>query len=177
MKTDQLKRAKGYIRDINRFNYCTYSNFELACNCAYEAMVSAKVAIKLDTPTMFDFDGKIVSDPDLAYGLPTKYMLTKTSCCMFVDEIGKNTNQKNECQVGGQQVVLPIGCNTCSINGAATNIHVTVLCFTAATVEPVMASVILKSKKEVKDLPLSTTFGITLEKSLIPGADENDFFK
>ena len=174
---DEVKRAKGYIRDINRFNYCTYSNFELAYNCAYEAMVVAKVATKLDKPTLFDADGKIVTDPDLACGLPTQFMMTKPTYCLFVDETGKNTNQKNDGQIGGQQVVLPtVGGDICSVNGAATDIHVTVLCFTAATGEPVMAAVIFKSKKKVEDLPLSTTYGIMLERSLIPGANANEIF-
>lgn len=55
-------------------------------------MVTANVAIKLEEPVLLDIDGNEVASDDLAFGLPTKYKVTKPQYCLFVDETGKNTN-------------------------------------------------------------------------------------
>jgi hypothetical protein len=54
-----------------------------------------------------------------------------------------------------------------------TDIHFTVICFTAGTCEPVMCAVILKSEKDASHIPDSWKFGIDLPKTVNNG--ESDF--
>jgi hypothetical protein len=91
-----LKRTKGRVRDVNRHNWCTYENFEIMYENVYDAMVEAKVAVKVDHPILYDAYGNEVLDPDCADGLSTKYKLVKPENVLFVDETGKNTNQKSD---------------------------------------------------------------------------------
>jgi hypothetical protein len=51
----------------------------------------------------------------------------------FVDETGCNTNQKDDGHVGGRRYVLPRCCFEAAKIGAMTDIHFTVLCFTAGS--------------------------------------------
>jgi hypothetical protein len=110
-------------------------------------MVEAGVAIKLEGEIMLDIDGNHVFDKEKMYGRPTMYVLTKPENVLFVNETGCNTNQKEDGHVGGCHFILP----TCAFGGgwvgAAIDIHFTVLCFTAATGEPVMCAIILKSTR------------------------------
>jgi hypothetical protein len=48
----------------------------------------------------------------------------------------------------------------------STDIHYIILCFTSATREPVLCAVILKTTKEIQDIPLSWKMGIDIRKDI-----------
>jgi hypothetical protein len=141
-----LKRCKGRVRDVNRHNWCTYDNFSLMYDNVYDAMVEAKVAVKLDQPVVFDKYGNEVSDdtPNQTkfVGLPTNFKLLRPENAIFVDKTGKNTNQKSDGQIGGQCYIVSVNGDSIGSLGSTTDMHFTVLCITAATGEPVMCAVI-----------------------------------
>ena len=58
-----------------------------------------------------------------------------------MDEVGKNTNMKNDGKVGGEQLLKEKG-QRANITAATSDAHFTVLGFTAATGEPVMWAII-----------------------------------
>jgi hypothetical protein len=77
---------------------------------------------------------------------------------------------KQDGHVGGQLYVLP--CNTTSeygVVGATTDMHFSVLCFTSGTGHPVLCAVILKSNKEISEIPLTWKLGIDIRKEVKEG--------
>jgi hypothetical protein len=140
-------------------------------------MVEAKAAVKSDYKIQYNSDGEKVSDLDSSTcGLPTTYKLLRSETVLFVDETGKNTSQKADGQIGGQRYIVAVDGDAVGSLGYTTDIHFTVLCFTAATGQPVMCAVILKSEKEVKDIPLSWRHGIDITKNLKYGENEIELF-
>jgi hypothetical protein len=170
---DKLKRGKCRIKDVNRHTWCTYENFANMYEGVYDAMVSAGVAEKLDHEVMLDFDGNEVDDESQMFGRPTKYRLLHPENCLFVDETGCNTNQKEDGNIGGRLFVLPVDSAEAGVTGVCTDLHFTVLCFTSGTGEPVLCAVILKSEKDIKDIPISWKLGIDIRRDIISG--ETDY--
>jgi hypothetical protein len=85
-------------------------------------------------------------------------MITKPENLLFIKETGCNTNMKDDGFAGGQLFVLPIDMGAQSgRNCATTDKHFTVLCFTSATGGPVLCAVILKSSKDIDDIPISSS--------------------
>jgi hypothetical protein len=99
-----------------------------------------------------------------------KVQIESSQILTFVDETGYNTNQKDNGYAGGRMFVLP-----CDLgqqgghNGAITDLHFTVLCFTSALRDPVLCSIILKSNKEISDIPLNWKTGIDICKNVVTG--------
>ena len=171
---DKIVSKRGRVKDIKRHTWCVYDTFEAMYKHVYDCMVESKVAVKVDIPLMYDVNGNEVSDKDLAYGIPTEFKITHPRNIIFVDETGKNTNMKEDKRVGGKRYIVPansIG-NSCGYLGSTTDIHFTVLCFTSALGEPVMCAIILKSEKNVSDLPLTWKFGLDITKEKLTGESE-----
>jgi hypothetical protein len=161
---DVLKRGRVKIQDHQRKSWFTFVNFFKMYDNVYEAMVSCRVAKKLDHETMFDIDGNVIDNVDPMFGFPTKYQLLKPERCLFVDETGCNTNQTEDGYVGGELFVFPKDMTCCSKSGATTDIHFTVLPFIAGIGEAVLCAVIMKSDLHVKDIPLSWKNGIDVTR-------------
>jgi hypothetical protein len=141
---DKLKRGRAKVKDFNCQTWFTIAHFEAMYDSVYEYMVEAGVAQRLSEWLWFDRDSNKTHRKELAFGVESQYELIRPECCPFVDETGSNTNQKDDDNVGGQMFVVPVdGCNV-GIKGAVTDMHFTVLCFTAATGEPVLCAVIFK---------------------------------
>jgi hypothetical protein len=94
-----------------------------------------------------------------------------------VDETGCNTNCKNDGQIGGQRVVVGINQVEGGQSSATTDLHFTVLAFTAGTGEAIMCAVILKSEKESGELPANWKFGLDATKKVQIGNDELDTYE
>jgi hypothetical protein len=142
----------------------------------YEAFVQAGIAEKLEEDIMYDAEGQITTDVSKLYGRPTKYKMQHPEYLLFVDETGCNTNQKTDGNNGGELFVLPChGVGESGRVGATTDIHFTVLCFTSAVGDPVMAAVILKSSKNIADIPISWKLGIDVTK-VIDGTTTYELF-
>lgn len=132
----------------------------------------AGVAKKLDKEVMLDIYGKITLDSDKMVGRKTKYILTLPEQVLFVDETGCNTNQTEDHLVGGRLYVLPRHENDGGKIGSTTDIHFTLLCFSAATGDPLMCAIILKSEQDIKDIPIHWKFGIDIRKNVVTGKNE-----
>lgn len=130
----------------------------------YDMMVKAGVAIKLDEKVMLDIDGKVVYSKEEMYGRPPQFQVTKPEQILFVDETGSNTNQKDDGLEGGQRIVTGAKQTEGACIGSTTDIHFTVLCFTAGTGEPVMCGIILKSDRDISEIPLRWSLGVDITK-------------
>ena len=92
-------------QDHKRQVWVTYDNFVNMYDCVYERMVECGVAIKTNDDTMYTRDGKETTKD--VFGLPTRYKLTKPEFVLMVDEVGCNTNQKEDGAIGGERFVIP----------------------------------------------------------------------
>jgi hypothetical protein len=175
---DELKRGKCIPKDINRHTWCTLETFTDMYAKVYEAFVKAGIAEKLEEDIMYDKEGNITTDVSQIYGRPTKYKMNHPEYILFVDETGCNTNQKTDGNNGGELFVLPChGVGESGRVGATTDIPFTVLCFTSATGEPVMAAVILKSTKNITDIPISWKMGIDVTSDIYDGSTSYELFE
>lgn len=138
----------------------------------YEQMVTASVAIKLDAPMFMDKEGNKVSNSKEAFGRATQYKITHPELIVMVDECGCNTNQTSDGNVGGQQFILPVNMtNGAGLQGSVVDMHFTVVPFTSGTGEAIMCAVILKSERDISEIPLTWISGIDV---LHPNFDEGD---
>jgi hypothetical protein len=55
---------------------------------------------------MVTLEGTITDDPTQSFGRKTKHLLTRPELLFFVDEVGSNTSQKKDGNVGGQTFVV-----------------------------------------------------------------------
>jgi hypothetical protein len=161
---DILRKGKARTKDMNRQEWVTYENFKNMYEAVYETMVMAGVAKKLPEAVWFDRDGKIVFNEEEAFGEKSQYVLEHPEYCVYVDETGSNTNQKQDGHVGGRRFVLPVGESEVGRVGAINDLHFTTLVFTAATGQPIMVAVILKSEKSADEVPISWKLGIDWTK-------------
>jgi hypothetical protein len=169
---DELKSKKCKIKDIKRHTWCTYEHFSNMYDGAYEGMVEAGVAVKLEEEVMYDKFGEITTDKSKRYGRPTKYKLTHPEEILFVDETGCNTNMREDGHVGGETFALPAKDDDCGRSGATTDIHFSVLCFTNGVGDPVLCAIILKSAKDIDDVPVTWKV-----MQYTPAETREDFFK
>jgi hypothetical protein len=174
---DHLRRGKCLVQDSKRRTWCTYEKFATMYEEVYNSMVDCGVAEKLDDEVMYDKEGRRVFDPALMYGRPTKYRMLKPERCLFVDEVGCNTNQKDDGHVGGEKFVLARDQTESGCIGTNTDIHFTVLAFTAGTGEAVMCALILKSEKDITQVPLTWKMGIDITKNINTGETRAELFE
>jgi hypothetical protein len=160
-------RGKGRVKDIKPHKRCMYENFVDMYDGVYKAMVLAKVAVELEEERMYDINGEEVNLHEQCFGRPTRYKVTRQEQIVFVDETGCNTSQKDDGNVGGQRFILPKECTgKTGLTGSVTDIHFTLLCFTSGKGEPIMCAVILKSEKQVNEIPCSWRFRIDITKNI-----------
>ncbi len=173
-----LLRKAGRIKDTQRHTWCVFERFENMYNNIYEAMVRSKVARKLDHLQYYNEDGDVVRNENEAYGLPTRYEITHPHYILSVDETGKNTNMRSDGKVGGKRFIVPKNAVTnTGCLGSSTDLHFTVLCFTAATGEAVMCAIILKSEQDISKIHFSWRFGIDIRKNVRTGKNEAETFE
>ena len=72
----------------------------------YDAMAVTGIPIKLDDEVMVDINGNITTNQDEQFGRKTRYLLTRPEMLLFVDEVGDNTSQKNDGNIGGQKFMV-----------------------------------------------------------------------
>ena len=72
----------------------------------YTAMVESGVAIMLDEEVQVNRQGQVTTNKDEAYGRKMSYLLTHPEIVLFVDEVGDNTSQKNDGNIGGQSFIV-----------------------------------------------------------------------
>ena len=107
LKRNPLLSTKAGNRfDVNREDWCTSANFEKMYDDVYAKMVDARVAIELPDDVWLDAEGKVVEKQEDAIGRKTKYIMTRPNYCVFVDEVGDNTSQKDDGNIGGTKYVV-----------------------------------------------------------------------
>lgn len=164
---DKLTRKRVQIRDRKRRTWCTVQHFTNMYNTVYDAMVQCGVAEMTENELMYDKYGKVTDDVAMMCGRPTKYRLLKPERCLFVDETGCNTNQKDDGYNGGEMFVVSVDQQETGRNGSVTDIHFTVLPFISGTGEAVLCAIVLKSEKDIKDIPIKWKYGIDITKDVI----------
>jgi len=141
-----ITTKKGVKFDSKRADWCTYKNFEVMYQEVYEQMVECGVATKLDDEVWFNKAGDIVDDETDAFGLKSRYFLLHPSKVIFVDEVGNNTSQSNDGNVGGEKFICSAGGRP-QQRANMKDAHFTVLGFTSATGQPLMCSIIFACKE------------------------------
>lgn len=141
-----IKAKKGVKFDSKRADWCTYQNFQLMYYEVYEAMVSAGIASKLDAPVWFDKSGNIVEHEENGFGLQSKYYVLKPDKLLFVDEVGNNTSQAKDGNIGGEKFLCGSGGRP-QQRSNTKDAHFTVLGFTAASGEAIMCAIIFAAKE------------------------------
>jgi len=79
-------------------------------NNVYESMVDAGVAVKLDAAAWFNKDGNEAPTEENSVGRQSSYKLTHPDLVLFMDEVGDNTSQNNDGNVGGQKLLVDPKC-------------------------------------------------------------------
>ena len=89
-----------------------------------------------------DAQGVIMEDKMVAVRQKTWYILTRPKMVFFVDEVGDNTSQKDDGNVGGQKFVVEN--NACAlICSSYADSNFTILGFTNACRDAVCCAIIL----------------------------------
>jgi hypothetical protein len=92
--------------DSKRDDWCTLENFEKMYAGIYAAIFRSQVAIQLPEKVMVTLDGRITESSEEKYGRETNFLLTRPEFVFFVNEVGCNTSQKSDGNVGGQKFVV-----------------------------------------------------------------------
>jgi hypothetical protein len=94
--------------DSKRDDWCTFDNFELMYAGEYSAMVKSGVAIELPEKVMVNSNGSITEEKKESVGRETRYILTRPEYAFFVNEVGCNTSQKSDGNIGGKKLSFTV---------------------------------------------------------------------
>jgi hypothetical protein len=95
---------------------------------------------------------------------------------VFVDETGSNTCQVTDGHADEQLFILPKDGSSGGALGSAIDVHFTVLQFVSGTGDAIMWSIILKSEKLVKEIPMRWRNDIEISKDLLNEESDQDLF-
>ena len=109
-------------------------------------MVDAGAAIKLDATAWFNKDGNKAPTEENCAGQQSSYKLTCPDLVLFMDEVGDNTSQKNNRNVGGQKLLMDPK-HQALMQSVFPDCHFTVLRFTATSGKPICCAIILACKE------------------------------
>ena len=110
-------------------------------NLVYDRMKEARILEDLDEPVWINREGDIVMSAEEALGMKVIHRVKHPEYMLFVDEVGNNTNMKDDGKVGGERLLKEKG-QRAKITAATSDANFTVLGFTAKTGEPVMCVII-----------------------------------
>jgi hypothetical protein len=95
-----LVSKRGQKYELDRSMWSTYANFIQMYDQVGEELVNAGVARKLETAVWMDKCGVECAEKD-AYGCKVTIDITEPDWVLVMDEVGGNTNQKGDGNVGG----------------------------------------------------------------------------
>jgi hypothetical protein len=73
----------------------------------YKEMTRGEIASNLSTAVYLDKQGKIVKTKEEAFGLPTKYLMSRPDKLVFVDKVGSNTSTtKHTSNIGVEKLLM-----------------------------------------------------------------------
>ena len=163
------KRAQKY--ELGRSAWSIYANFEQIYDQIGEEMEDSGVATKLNEPVWMDKSGEEVDEDDF-FDCKVTRMITRPDMCLVVDEVGGNTNQKGDGNVGGELQL----CESEKTPQQQINIkykHYILLGLTVLTGKPVMCVVIFSSTKE----HVIVETGLDLSTPIFGSPADADFFE
>ncbi len=143
---DLVKAKKGVKFDSKRADWCTHQNFQLMYQEVYKEIASTGIARKLDSEVFLDKYGNITENEEEGFALKTHCYLEQPDKLIFVDEVGSNTSQANDGNIGGEKL-LCIGSNHPQECENTKEAHFAVLGFTTASGEAVMCCIIFAASQ------------------------------
>lgn len=182
---DTISSKSGHsVIFVKRHYYLRVEHFKAMYDLVYESMVKAGIAEKIAKPCLFDIDGGRIAhtDREWAYGLPTRYKITRPGYILHVDEIGSKTRAKKQLNfyghVDGQMFTLPVD-GQMSETGTETEVEMkfSLYCFTSGSGEAVVCAVVFMSNKDIVDIPLTVRWGIDTFKKLNEGETELELYE
>lgn len=96
-----LVSKKGCKFELDRSQWSTYSNFGQMYDQIGEELVDAGLATEREVAAWMDIHGKVVHETD-AFGCKVTHDIEEPDWVLLMDEVGGNTNQKGDGQVGGE---------------------------------------------------------------------------
>jgi hypothetical protein len=108
----------------------------------YSAMVRNKVTAELPEKAMVMLYRRVTYNEDKSCGRETTFLLAHPEYLFFVDEVGSNTLQKSDGNVGGQKIVVKNNKHDL-IHASQKDCHFTNLGFTNDLGEPVCCIIIM----------------------------------
>jgi hypothetical protein len=163
---DKLDSGVAIAQAACRKEWSSYLNFSQMYDLVYEQMNQAGVLEDLEVPVWMNLAGEIVSSEAEAFGERVSQVVKHPDYVMFVDEVGNNTNMKDDGRIGGERLLKGKG-QTAEVTAATSDAHFTVLGFTAATGEPVMCAIIFAAGEMTQELQL----GVDIRAPLVEGDD------
>ena len=103
-------------------------------NLVYDRMKEARILEALDEPVWTNPEGDIAMSAEEALGMKVTHRVKHPEYMLFLDEVGNNTNMKDDGKVRGERLLKQKG-HRAKITAATTDAQFTVLGFTAATGE------------------------------------------
>ena len=161
---DILESSSGETQASARREWSTHLNFKMMYDLVYDRMKEARILETLDKPVWMNREGEIVMSAEEALGMKVTHRVKHPEYMLFVDEVGNNTNMKDDGKVGGEQFLKEKG-QRAKITAATTDAHFTVLGFTAATGEPVMCAIIFPGHELTSEQHL----GVDIQFPMVDG--------
>ena len=136
----------------------------------YDRMKEARILETFDEPVWMNREGEIFMSEEEDLGMKVTQRVKHPKYMLFVDEVGNNTNMKDDVKVGGKRLLKEKG-QRAKITAATTDAHFTVLGFTAATGEPVMCAIIFP----LHDLTSEQHLGVDIQFPTVDGTFSQKF--
>jgi hypothetical protein len=163
---DKLDTGVAVAQAACRKEWSSYQNFSQMYNLVYEQMDQARVLEALEVPVWMNLAGEIVLLQKEAFGEKVCKIVKHADYLLFVDEVGNNTNMKEDGRIGGERFLKARG-QTAKVTAVTSDAHFTVLGFTAGTGEAVMCAIIFAASEMTQELQL----GIDIRAPLVEGDD------
>ena len=147
---DRLDAGVPVTQAPCRKEWSLHLAFPQMCDLLHEQMDEAGVLEDLEEPVWMNLAGDIVSSEAELFGEKVSQRLKHPKHVLFVDEVGNNTNMKDDGRVGGERL-LKGRRETGEVTAATSVACFTVLGFTAATQEPVMCATMFAASEMTQE--------------------------
>ena len=148
----RMHTKRGRRFHVNRLRWSKRKHIEKMYTQIYKSYLDAGVARRLDKAENRNRDGVVVESDSERFGEPCDIEVLHPDHILFMDEVGCNTNQKEDKNIGGTTYCAPKGEDAYLISSGADH-RFTMLPIIAATGEPVIYVIIFRSNSKKKVAP------------------------
>jgi len=173
----EIKSKKPKAHAVNRKEWATDRNVRLFYDLFYNRLVEYGIAEELNEEVWRDKDDNIVDTEEEAFGRKTAYKLLYPFMVVYMDEIGNNTSQKADGNVGGERKVGDANSDKAHINASTADCRWTNLPVVAGTGDLILNATIFKMASEDGTVPLSVEMGHDVRVPIVECENEEDFLK